>query len=175
MRIHLASLLDLAALQSIGQQTFTETFAEGNTAENLARYLTEGFSDEKLTAELENENSQFYLAEKEDKVLGYLKVNTGDAQSEKQDPAALEIERIYVLQEYQGKEVGMKLYEQALSIALNRNAPYLAWGLGKESTCHSLLPKAGFCGIRSTHFPVGGRCADRYFDEKGHFTNKLII
>ena len=156
MRIHLASLLDLAALQSIGQQTFTETFAEGNTVENLARYLTEGFSDEKLTAELENENSQFYLAEKDGKVLGYLKVNTEAAQSEKQDPAALEIERIYVLQEYHGKEVGVKLYEQALTIALHRKAPFIWLGVWeKNPRAIRFYQKQGFVEFDQHIFQLG--------------------
>ena len=74
------SIQDLPALQTIGRKTFAETFAEGNSEENLANYLAEGFSAEKLSAELENKNSQFYFAETEGRMLGYLKVNTGNAQ-----------------------------------------------------------------------------------------------
>ena len=32
----------IAALQQIGRQTFSETFAESNTAENMAKYLVVG-------------------------------------------------------------------------------------------------------------------------------------
>jgi hypothetical protein len=95
--IRQASPFDLAALQAIGRKTFVETFAEGNSAENLAAYLEEGFSEDKLRTELRNDNSQFYFALQKEEVIGYLKVNWGDAQSENQDPNALEIERIYVL------------------------------------------------------------------------------
>ncbi|MFM6938558.1 MAG: GNAT family N-acetyltransferase [Aquirufa sp.] len=66
-------------------------------------------------------------------MIGYLKVNWGDAQSENQDPNALEIERIYVLQQYHGTQVGALLYEQALSIAQARKAPYIWLGVWEEN------------------------------------------
>ena len=46
------SINDLAQLQKIGKETFTETFTEHNTKEDLDKYLEESFSNEKLSAEL---------------------------------------------------------------------------------------------------------------------------
>ncbi len=43
------TLNDIDRLQKIGKQTFYETFAAGNTEENMTKYLDEGFSAEKLT------------------------------------------------------------------------------------------------------------------------------
>ena len=60
--IRKGTLSDLSVLQNIGRQTFSETFAEGNTEENMKKYLEEGFSNEKLTAELNNPDSEFYFA-----------------------------------------------------------------------------------------------------------------
>jgi hypothetical protein len=54
----------IAALQQIGRQTFSETFAESNSAENMAKYLEEAYSFEKLTEELNNPNSFFYFRKK---------------------------------------------------------------------------------------------------------------
>jgi hypothetical protein len=56
------TLNDIDQLQKIGRQTFYETFSESNTDENMATYLDEGFSVEKLTSELKNENAEFYFA-----------------------------------------------------------------------------------------------------------------
>lgn len=151
-----ASPLDLAALQAIGRKTFVETFAESNSEENLAAYLEEGFSEDKLVAELRNENSQFYFAFETDKVIGYLKVNFGDAQSEKQDPNALEIERIYVLQQYHGKQVGALLYEQALAIAKERKAPYMWLGVWEENPrAIRFYQKQGFVEFGEHIFQLG--------------------
>ena len=41
---------DVLLLQSIGRQTFKETFADGNTEENMRKYLEEGFSIETFDA-----------------------------------------------------------------------------------------------------------------------------
>jgi ribosomal protein S18 acetylase RimI-like enzyme len=156
LQIRLAKLEDLAALQMIGRKTFAETFEAGNSEENLANYLAEGFSAEKLSAELENACSQFYFAETNDQVLGYLKVNTGEAQTENQDPSALEIERIYVLKEYHGKEVGQKLYLKALSIAHEQNAPYIWLGVWeKNPRAIRFYQKQGFVEFDQHIFQLG--------------------
>lgn len=48
---------ELEQLQLIGRQTFFETFASGNTEENMQKYLEEGFTADKLLSELTNPNS----------------------------------------------------------------------------------------------------------------------
>jgi ribosomal protein S18 acetylase RimI-like enzyme len=156
LQIRLAKLEDLAALQTIGRKTFAETFEAGNSEENLASYLAEGFSAEKLSAELANTYSHFYFAETNGQVLGYLKVNTGEAQTENQDPSALEIERIYVLQEFHGKEVGQKLYLKALSIAHEQNAPYIWLGVWeKNPRAIRFYEKQGFVEFGEHIFQLG--------------------
>ena len=156
IQIRQASTLDLAALQAIGRKTFEEAFAANNSEENLAAYLEEGFSKQKLEAELQNENSRFYFALQEEEIIGYLKVNMGDAQSENQDPNALEIERIYVLQQYHGTQVGALLYEQALSIAQARKAPYIWLGVWEENPrAIRFYQKQGFVEFGEHIFQLG--------------------
>ncbi|PJJ48113.1 GNAT family N-acetyltransferase [Hymenobacter chitinivorans] len=128
-----ATVQDLAQLQQIGRQTFSETFAATNSAANMRTYLEEGFATEKLTAELQNPDSQFYFAELNNDVIGYLKVNTGAAQTEPQAADALEIERIYVRQAYHGQKVGQLLYEQALRLADQARARYVWLGVWEEN------------------------------------------
>ena len=40
-------LKDIDKLQKIGRQTFSETFSDGNTEENMTRFIDEGFSNRK--------------------------------------------------------------------------------------------------------------------------------
>jgi ribosomal protein S18 acetylase RimI-like enzyme len=156
LKIRQASYADLSALQAIGRKTFEETFAESNTEENMVAYLEDGFSEAKLGEELQNENSKFFFALLGDEVLGYLKVNVGDAQSEKQDSRAMEIERIYVLQQYHGKQVGFALYEQALAIAKARKAPYIWLGVWEENPrAIRFYQKQGFVEFGEHLFQLG--------------------
>ena len=61
IEIKRVTLNDIDQLQEIGKQTFYETFLAGNTEENMNQYLEEGFAFEKLTAELNDSNSETYF------------------------------------------------------------------------------------------------------------------
>jgi ribosomal protein S18 acetylase RimI-like enzyme len=147
---------DILILQNIGRQTFSETFTESNTAENMQKYLEEGFAIEKLTLELQNENSKFYFAQLEDIVLGYLKINFGASQTELKDNKAVEIERIYVLQAFQGKKIGQILYEKAMQIAKEVKAEYLWLGVWEENNkAIHFYTKNGFIPFDKHIFKLG--------------------
>lgn len=133
IEIKSATFNDIKLLQDIGRKTFFETFSESNTEENMAKYLEDGFSIEKLIEELNNEHSEFYFAILDDNVIGYLKLNFGNSQTELQDNSSLEIERIYVLQEYHGKKIGQVLYEKAMQVAEEKNVAYVWLGVWEEN------------------------------------------
>lgn len=124
---------DIEQLQAIGRQTFVETFASSNSAENMAKYLEEAYAHEKLSSELMNPNSEFYLASLDDEVIGYLKLNFGDAQTELKDNEAAEIERIYVAKAFHGKKIGQSLYNKAIEIAKAKNVHYVWLGVWEEN------------------------------------------
>jgi ribosomal protein S18 acetylase RimI-like enzyme len=123
----------IAALQQIGRQSFSETFAESNSAENMAKYLEEAYSYEKLSAELNDPNSLFYFAMMGQDVIGYLKLNVGASQTEVKDNDALEIERIYVLKKFHGKKVGQLLFDKAIEVAKAQHAAYVWLGVWEEN------------------------------------------
>ena len=147
---------NLVQLQEIGRQTFTETFSSSNTEENMKTYLEEGFSVEKLTTELQNPESEFYFASLNETVIGYLKVNFGQAQTETQDEKSLEIERIYVLQDFHGKKVGQLLYEKAIEIAKNKKVDFVWLGVWEENNrAIQFYTKNGFVAYGQHIFTLG--------------------
>lgn len=147
---------DLEELQKIGRLTFYETFASGNTEENMNKYLDEAFSFTKLTTELSDNNAEFYFATLDNKVIGYLKLNFGQSQTELQDNKAVEIERIYVLKEYHGKGVGQLLLRQAIKIARQKNAGYVWLGVWEENPrAINFYKKNGFVEFDKHIFKLG--------------------
>ena len=147
---------DIDRLQKISRQTFFETFSEGNTEENMTRYLDESLSLDRLTAELTDRNSQFYFAEIDSKVIGYLKLNSGQSQTELKDDKALEIERIYVLKGYHGSGVGQLLYEKAIQVARQANADYVWLGVWEENPrAINFYKKNGFVEFDRHIFKLG--------------------
>ncbi|WP_026704365.1 GNAT family N-acetyltransferase [Flavobacterium soli] len=150
------TLTAIDQLQKIGRQTFYETFSEGNSEENMQDYLDTGFSLEKLTAELNDEHTNFYLAQLEGEVIGYLKLNFGTSQTELQDEKAVEIERIYVLKDFHGKKVGQLLYDKAIEVARERNAEYVWLGVWEENKrAIQFYKKNGFVAFDQHVFKLG--------------------
>lgn len=147
---------DLEQLQLISRQTFTETFAEVNTAENMAKYLAEELSLEKLSAELSNSSSAFYFAAEGERIIGYLKLNTGHSQTELIDSKAVEIERIYVLREFHGKNIGQLLYDKAIEFSKGKKADFVWLGVWEENQrAIRFYEKNGFVAFDKHIFRLG--------------------
>lgn len=133
MKIRKINIDDLEALRNLSIQTFKETFEEVNTEENMQKYLNENLNEEKLKSELENQNSEFYFAENNGEILGYLKLNFKDAQTEKVEENHFEIERIYVLKAFLGQKIGQILFDKAIEIGREKNLEYVWLGVWEEN------------------------------------------
>ncbi len=120
---------EVKMLQLISRKTFYEAFSE----ENISKYLQEEFSLKKLTEQLATPSSEFYFATSEENIIGYVKLNFGDSQTAIKDASGVEIERIYVLKEYQGRKVGQLLFEKAMSVAAERHADYIWLGVWEKN------------------------------------------
>lgn len=150
------TITNIDELQEISRLTFFETFSAVNTEENMRKYLDEGFSTEKLTAELNDPNTEFYFATLDNKVIGYLKLNFGPSQTELQDDKAVEIERIYVPKEFHGKKIGQLLYQKARQIAGQKNVGYVWLGVWEENQrAIRFYQKNGFVKFDKHIFKLG--------------------
>lgn len=156
LEIRRVPLDELEQLVQVARQTFAETFSAANSEENMIDYLQKALSSDKLRGELTNENSEFYFAYIDRKVVGYLKVNFGPAQSELKDENSAEIERIYVLREYLNKKIGQKLYHKAMAIAAKKGVEYVWLGVWeKNENAIRFYKKNGFEPFGSHLFKLG--------------------
>lgn len=147
---------DIEKLQVISRATFSQTFTEHNSPEDMEAYLNTSFATEKLLGELNNPNSEFYFAQEFDKIVGYLKVNAGDAQTEQKEEDAFEIERIYVDAQFLGKKVGQLLFNKAIEIANTKKAAYVWLGVWEENhRALAFYAKNGFVPFDKHIFKLG--------------------
>ena len=147
---------DITSLQKVGKKTFFETFSPTNTEENMQKYLEESFSSDKLLGELNNPDSKFYFAKYNDEIVGYLKLNLGHSQTDLNDNQSLEIERIYVLKDFQGKKIGQKLYEKAVEVAKQNKVKYIWLGVWeKNQKAIDFYEKNGFVPFDKHIFVLG--------------------
>ena len=154
--IRKVEIADVEVLAKIAKQTFRETFAQGNTEEQLQEYFEEAYNLRVLLTELEDPDSESYFIMHEEEIAGFLKVNWGNAQTERELENAFEIQRLYVLQTYQGFGLGKQLFEFALEHA-EKNGFSWAWlGVWEHNTkAQVFYYRYGFEKFSQHRFMVG--------------------
>lgn len=154
--IRACTVEDKSALKEIAYQTFDETFRADNKKENIDEYLKNAFTDEKVLAELQNPDSFFYFIYYEDTLAGYLKLNINEAQTESFEGENLEIERIYILKQFQKKGLGKQLYDKALEVARHSSRERIWLGVWeKNSNAIAFYEQLGFNKIDQHSFYMG--------------------
>lgn len=147
---------DLPTLRELSYRTYHETFAHMNTASNMRAYLERAFDIDKLRGELSDGNSLFFFLYAGGQLAGYLKLNESPAQTDIHDIRALEIERIYVAKEFQGKGLGRALLDKAVDAANDRGKSYIWLGVWeKNDKAISFYQKNGFYEIGTHPFLMG--------------------
>jgi ribosomal protein S18 acetylase RimI-like enzyme len=147
---------DINKLQKLGRKIFSDSFAWGNTKENLDAYLDKAFSQQLLQEEINNPGSQFYWVMASDQHAGYYKINHGNAQTELREPSAVELERIYLLSEFQGKGLGKSIVMHIVEQAGNQGLSYVWLGVWEKNVgVIRFYENLGFVAFGQHDFMVG--------------------
>ena len=157
-------------LQDIAIRTYQETFSDSNSEALLQQYYKESLSIEKLSAQLQNNRSEFYFIytasedtsesapnNTESKLAGFLKLNVDDAQTDIFDAEALEVEKIYILKDFLAQGLGKKLISFATDRAIKQNKSYLWLGVWEHNfPALRFYQKMGFEQFGEHDFNMGG-------------------
>lgn len=156
IRIREACPTEIDVLADIGRQTFHETFKEKNNPDDLNKYLEESFTQARIQKEYYTIGSFFFFSEEEGKITGYLKINTGDAQTEYLGEGYLEVERIYVLRKYRGRGTGKKMINKAFELARTFGLDYIWLGVWEHNEpAKTFYRKLGFQTFSEHIFQLG--------------------
>ena len=120
---------DWKTIMDISRLTFAETFEADNTPEDMEKYLQEHFNEALVKQELSNPDSLFYIAELDGVTGAYMKLNKGAAQTERDYPNSVEVQRIYVAKAYKGKRLGSELMKKAIEWARELHVEYIWLGV----------------------------------------------
>lgn len=144
----IANIKDLEGLQALGRTTFYSTFGRFNKKEDMEEYLLQAFSLKQLRKEMGEEDSNFYLIEDRERLIGYMKLNFPSKGKEDRSKNSMEIQRIYILEDYQGKGLGKKLIEKAKKIGKNKDLDYIWLEVWKEDKgARTFYRRQGFSKI----------------------------
>lgn len=147
---------DVNELQSISRKTFKVTFDPFTKPDDMAHFLKDSYATDKLISEINNPDSQFFFLMVNCKVAGYLKVNVGTAQTEDLRPNALEVERIYLREQFQHQGLGRVLINKAEAIAKDLDKDYMWLGVYENNlNAQRFYARNGFTRVSQHVYPVG--------------------
>jgi len=169
LQLFKAGINHIAILRELSITTFLDTYAQYNTEEDMQSYIAANFSEEKLRSDVESDNSDFYFAMDGEMPIGYIKVNYAGAQTDVNDAESLELERIYVLKQHQGKRAGQFLLDAAVAIVKSDALKYLWLGVwDKNTNAQAFYAKNNFVPFGMHTFLLGD-------DEQNDILLKLEI
>jgi ribosomal protein S18 acetylase RimI-like enzyme len=121
------------ALVEISRNTFINAFEKQNNPIDFYKYLNKTLNKEALEKELSNPNISFYFLRIENTTVGYFKLNEADAQIETFNALSIELERIYVIEEFQSKKLGEVMLKHAIQISKDKKVKFLWLGVWEKN------------------------------------------
>ena len=150
------TLENIEILVEISRITFVSAFKKQNNPEDFKAYMLTAFSNENLKNEILNPNSMFYLVYDENNLVGYFKLNVQDAQTESLGNKSVEVERIYVLEEFQGRQIGKQMLFKIIEMAEEEQMDFLWLGVWEMNTSAiRFYERYGFVKFGAHSFFIG--------------------
>jgi diamine N-acetyltransferase len=151
-----AGIADAATLTALGITTFVDAFAADNRKEDMDKYIAEEMNVGKITDELSDESNLFYLSYYNKVLVGYAKMRAIKKPKGLKAKHPIELERIYVLQDYQTKKIGAALLNFCLTYAFNHKHDVMWLGVWKNNhKAINFYKKWGFEFFGSHTFKLG--------------------
>ncbi len=160
--LHSCTNEDLTELTKISRRTFRDAFEFQNDPSDFNHYLSTALSSETLSTELQHPDRSFYFVRLNNQNVAYFKINENQAQTDLRDAEGMEIERIYVLQEFQGQKIGEWMIWEILKIGRKKGKEYLWLGVWEQNMkAIRFYERLGFIRIGKHPYYIGN---DRQMD-----------
>ncbi|MEK6480558.1 GNAT family N-acetyltransferase [Catalinimonas sp. 4WD22] len=163
LQLSLLNPHDLKELQALSIKTFQDAFGSVNTEEDMKIYLEQAFGEAQLLEELQDTDTDFYFLKNGRETVGYCKLKFGLPNTHSGNGKALEICRLYVLQQYQGKQLGQWMLNNIVQMAEERGLDFAWLGVWSQNPgAIRLYERNGFSKIGSYTFMLGNDAQTDY-------------
>jgi diamine N-acetyltransferase len=154
--IRRAHATDAARLAELGAATFIETFGHLYQPKDLEAFLSSSRSPERYGQMLANARMGLWLALDRGSAVGYAVVGPCKLPYENLEPAAGEVQELYVRSDYHGYQIGTRLLSTALDwLAEERFRPLYVGVWSENVGAQRLYRRYGFEKVGEYGFPVG--------------------
>lgn len=147
---------DAVLLAELGARTFSETFADDNSSENMAAYLAVAFNPAQQTAELADPHSSFQIADANGVAVGYAMLRSGNVPEHVTGIKPIELVRLYVSHESLGSGVGAALMQACIDDAQQTGHDALWLGVWEHNIrAQAFYRKWNFVKVGTHVFKLG--------------------
>lgn len=133
MNVRDATVEDINILAALGTTTCYEAYFELDPSIELANYCARIYSPENVRSEFDDPNSSYFIAEINDRAVGFAKLRENNRVDCLGDAHAIELQRIYVLERVKGQNVGQALMERCLASARGKGYDMLWLGVWEKN------------------------------------------
>jgi ribosomal protein S18 acetylase RimI-like enzyme len=148
---------DAEQLAALKADTFSDAFAADNDPAELAAHVERAFCVEAVRAQLSDPNSDTTWVLDGTQPVGYMKSNSGPAQTVTGMEDGLELEQLYVRRSHQGLGLGGRLVDLAVEAARRESRDFLWLGVWERNErAISMYRHRGFRAFGDHLFMFGG-------------------
>jgi len=159
IRIIKADVSHAAIIGTIGKKSFRRAFEHlFKNKEELLEYLENTYCPVKLARSLRDEDNVYLLAFIEEEPAGFVKIKKYSLNEHIESISQMELQKIYVLGEHQGKGIGTALLNAVNNIAKEVSPDYvwLDTHVSNENAIR-LYEKHGFKKMGKYYFTIGSQ------------------
>ena len=147
---------DMPELREVAISSYRDAFASFNTPENMEAYFSGSYNLATLYLELTEPDSKLFLACQDEKIVGFSRLRESNEVADLLGMNVVELQRLYVLTELQGKSVGKLLMEASLHYAKEKRYDCLWLGVWERNfKAQSFYNKWGFENFSEHVFWMG--------------------
>ena len=144
IKIRIASVSDLSAIQAIGRETYREHFPSIWSEDFLQEFLRQDFSEQALQQSLSSSGHTWLIAQDaSDSIIGYAKVNW-DRPEPISNRVGTELQKIYFRSHTTGNGYGRALLEFIADMAAKRSDMLWLGVLGSNVGAQRFYARRGF-------------------------------
>jgi ribosomal protein S18 acetylase RimI-like enzyme len=147
---------DAKQLSAIAEETFRDTFAAVNAAEDMALHCRASYSEAIQAGEIDNPKMITLLCEHSGRLVGFAQLCWGSAPSCVVADAPGEIQRLYVVRDCHGRGVAHDLMNAGMDEMTRRGSDVVWLGVWERNPrAIAFYRKFGFLEVGEHVFPLG--------------------
>ena len=152
----------VSVITTIGRLAVEAAHRESCSADDMQRFLDEHYHEQAISVELADKNNHYHVVSVDGKVVGFSKIILNCAHENIGEAQVAKLDRIYLLNEYFGQQLGFRLFNCNKEFARkhNQTAIWLFTWVGNKRAVH-FYQRLGF----AIHAPHRFRVTDTHYNE----------